>query len=258
MRAAWLTAGAVATVIALLMSTSLLWRGFARARTPVDTELRSIPFTKDKVEIAAASGQVDLVILPGQAGELLINRTLRWSRDRPDVTEDWDATASTLRLEVSCPGADQPDGPICQAEYMITVPPETDIVASTTRGELDVAATFGSLRLTSVSGDLRLHDVAGSVWARTGTGRIEGERLDGDVADVEAGSGRVHLSFSGPPTSVRAVVRTRGNITIGVPTGAYNVAVDATNSTIGIKRDKESPRKIIATTAEGTVSLFHH
>ncbi|MDP4511431.1 DUF4097 family beta strand repeat-containing protein [Nonomuraea turcica] len=257
MRAAWLTAGAVVTVIALLISSVLIWRGFARARTPVDTALRSIPFTKDKVRIAAASGQVDLFIVPGQAGELLIQRTLRWSRDRPTVTEDWNAADSTLRLEAVCPRADQPDGPICRAEYVITVPPETDLVAGTTKGVLAVNEAFGSLRLTSVSGDIRLHDVAGSLWARTGTGSIEGERLDGDAADVEAGSGRVHLSFTSPPTSVRAVVRTRGDITVGVPEGAYNVSVDATNSSIGIKRDRESSRKIVATTTDGSVSLFH-
>ncbi|MGP3956298.1 hypothetical protein ACTWPT_09905 [Nonomuraea sp. 3N208] len=258
MRAVWLTAGAVVTVIALLISTVLVWRGFARARTPTDVTERSIPFTKDKVEIAAAAGQVDLFLVPGQAGELLIRRTLRWSRDRPNVTEDWDADASALRLEAVCPRSDQPDGPVCWAAYTITVPPETDIVASTTRGELAVAEAFGSLRLTSVSGDVRLHDVAGPVWARTGTGNIEGERLDGDEADVEAGSGKLRLSFNSPPTSVRAVVRTIGNITVLVPDVAYNVTVDATNSTLGIKRDRESPRKIVATTAEGSVTLFDH
>lgn len=255
MRAAWLAAGTVATVIALLISTVLLWRGFAKGRTPVDVTQRSIPFMKNKVEIEVAAGQVSLFILTGRAGELLINRTMRWSKDRPDITEDWDAGTSTLRLEAACPGADQPDGPVCRADYTIFVPPETDIVAGTTSGELSVHDTFGSLRLTSVSGHVRLNEISGTVWARTGTGNIDAHRLDGDQADVETGSGDVNLSFVNPPTSVRAVVRTRGNVEVDVPEGAYDATVNATNATIDIKRDKGSPRKIVATAKEGVVSL---
>ncbi|MGI5287173.1 hypothetical protein ACQEVF_28090 [Nonomuraea polychroma] len=255
MRAVWLTAGAVATVIALLVSTTLLWRGFARARAPVDIERRSIPFTKDKVEIKAVAGQVDLVIMFGQAGELLINRTLRWSRDRPDVTEDWDAASSTLRLEASCPRDDQPDGPLCQADYVIFVPPETDIVAGTTSGRLVVNELFGSLRLTSVSGDIRLSGVAGPVWARTGTGTIDGKRLDVEQADVEVGSGEVDLSFSRPPKSVRAVVRTTGDVSVTVPHGPYDVNVEAADTTFDIKMVKGAPRKIVAKAPSGSVSL---
>jgi hypothetical protein len=255
MRAAWLVAGALATVIALLLSTVGIWRGFARARVPVESAQRSIPFTGGKIELKAVAGRVDMLILPGQAGELLIARTLRWSGERPGVTEDWDADASTLRLKALCPGAEQPDGPICQAEYMIFVPPETDIVAGTTRGDLAVNDVFGSVRLTSVSGNVRLTDVSGTVWARTDTGSIDADRIDGETADVEVGSGDVYLSFVNPPTSVRAVVRTRGDVSVNVPTGSYDVTADAPNITTDLRKDKDSPRKILATTKAGSVSL---
>ncbi|WP_188197464.1 hypothetical protein [Nonomuraea sp. SYSU D8015] len=256
MRAAWLAAGTVATAIALLMSTVLLWREFASARTPADVTQRSIPFMKDKVQIQAVAGQVSLVLMPGRAGELLINRTLRWSRDRPDVTEDWNARTSTLRLKAVCPGADQPDGPVCRATYMIMVPPETDIVAGTTEGMLSVENTFGNLRLTSVSGFIQIDGVFGTVWARTRTGDIEADRIDGEQADVEVGAGNVDLWFVNPPTSVRAVVRTAGAVGVNLPrTGAYDVTAEATNVTLDIKRDEQSPRKIIATVGDGSVTL---
>lgn len=255
MRAAWLAAGTVATVIALLVSTVSLWRGFARAKMPMETTERSISFTKDKVEIKATAGQVNLIIVAGRAGELLISRTLRWSRNRPDVTEDWDAGTSTLRLEAVCPGADQPDGPLCHADYMVSVPPEADVVAGTTGGELAVHYTFGDLRLTSVSGNVRIGDVSGALWARTGTGNIDANRLDVEKADVETGAGDVELWFANPPTSVRAIVRTRGDVDVRVPEGAYDVTAEATNINLDIKKDRESPRKIIATARNGSVSL---
>ncbi|HEX4811596.1 MAG TPA: hypothetical protein VFV66_02445 [Nonomuraea sp.] len=255
MRAAWLAAGTVATVIALLLSTVLLWRGFARARTPIDTVHRSIAFTSDKVEIRTSSGPVNLVVVPGRAGELLITRTLRWSQDRPVATEVWDAARSTLRLEADCRGADQPDGPVCQADYLVSVPPETHLVAATTRGKLTVSEAFGSVRVTSVSGNVRLDDVAGPVWARSGTGSVTGGRLAGGLADVETGSGNVDLSFAGAPASVRAVVRTAGDVNVYVPPAAYDVTVSAPNATVAVKRDKTSPRKITARVKAGWVSL---
>jgi hypothetical protein len=254
-RAAWLAAGAVATVIALAVSTALLWAQFARARAPMDVQHRSIALTKDKVEIETASGPVNLDILAGRAGELMIVRTLRWSKNRPDVSEDWDATRSTLRLEADCHDAGQPDGPLCQANYMIFVPPETDIVAATTRGDLSVDAAFGSVRATSVSGNVRLNDVAGPVWVRSGTGNIGGRRLDGGLADVETGSGDVNLSFVTAPTSVRAVVRTAGGVDVTVPPAAYDVTADAPHATIEVRRDESSPRKITAKVKSGWVSV---
>jgi hypothetical protein len=255
MRAAWLAAGAVVTVIALLVSTVILWREFARARTPMDITQRSIAFEKSKVAIKAVSGEVSVVIMSGEAGELLIHRTLRWSENRPKIAEDWDAATSTLRLEADCPGADQLDRTICQADYMIFVPPEIDIVAGTTAGELIVNDVFGSVRLTSVSGNVGVHDVSGSVWARTGTGDVEAERVDADEADVEVGSGDVRLSFVNPPMSVRAVVRTTGVVHVRVPRGFYDATVEAADTTLDIKKDDQSPRKIILKAPGGSASL---
>jgi hypothetical protein len=255
MRAAWLTAGALATVLALLLSTTQIWRAFARARTPTDTAYRSIPFTRDHVLIKAGKGDVNLLIMPGRAGELLVDRTLRWSKQRPTVTEDWDEPTGTLRLDATCPGSDQPDGPFCRADYVLMVPPETAIEAGTTQGTLDVNDVYGSVRLTSVSGGVVVRNVTGSIWARTGSGDVRADSLDGGPADVEVGSGDVHLSFVTPPVSVKAVIRTTGDVRVTVPSIAYAVTVDAADSTLDVKSDADSPRKIIARAPSGTVSI---
>ncbi|MFG1710630.1 DUF4097 family beta strand repeat-containing protein [Nonomuraea sp. M3C6] len=255
MRAAWLVAGAVVTVFALLVSTALLWREFARARTPSDTTLRSIPFDQQEVRVKAGKGQVNLFIMPGRAGELLIQRSLRWSRDRPTVTEDWDIRSRTLRLDAVCPGYDQPDGPVCQADYLVSVPPETDIEASTTGGELNVNRVFGSVRLSSVSGNVHVRDLSGPLWARTGTGKVDAEGLDGEQADVEVGFGDVELSFVNAPTSVKAVVRTSGDVRVAVPPVPYQVTADAAETFLDVRKDAAAPRKIIAKAPSGVVTL---
>ncbi|GAA2215877.1 hypothetical protein GCM10009850_113450 [Nonomuraea monospora] len=255
MRALWLTAGAVATVIALAISTVGLWYGFARARTPTDVTMRSIPFDGDQVRIQAGKGQVSLTVVPGQAGELLIQRALRWSRDRPAITEDWDSASATLRLDALCPGSDQPRGPLCKADYIVTVPPETVLEARTSGGELSAGELFGDLRLTTVSGNVRVSALSGDLWVRTGTGQVDGDRLRSDRADVEVGSGDVRLDFQSAPSDVKAVVRTSGDVNLSVPPSLYDVTADGVNTTIGVRRAGNASRKITAKAPDGVVTV---
>ncbi|TDD19857.1 DUF4097 family beta strand repeat-containing protein [Nonomuraea diastatica] len=255
MRAAWLIVGALTTAVALLVSTTALWHGFARTRMPEETRQRTIPFKAHKIKVSASQGDVHVSILPGRAGEVFIRRSVRWTRDRPTVTEDWDARTSTLRLDAVCPEADQPEGPRCMAEYLLFVPPETDIEADTTRGGLSIGDVFGNVRVNSVSGDVRVDDLAGSLWARVGTGNINADGLDAEKTDVEVGAGNVHLSFVNPPTAVRAVVRTSGDVGVHVRGGSYDVSVVGRNTTLDISKDPSSPRKITARAPDGNVTL---
>ncbi|MGW0809608.1 hypothetical protein [Nonomuraea sp. NPDC002799] len=255
MRAAWLTAGALVTVFALVLSTALIWQGIGRARTPEEVSERSIPFTRDRLAVRADKGQVNVVVIRGKAGELLLQRTLSWSRDRPTVSEDWDAGTGTLRLEAVCPGYDQPDGPLCQADYLLLVPSETSVEAGTTGGDLAVSDVFGDVRLTSVSGNILARDITGDVWARSGSGDVFTEELGGDAADVEVGSGNVHVTFVSPPTSVRAVVRTTGDVTVILPPHAYDLTTEAANATIDVDKDPASPRKVTAKAPGGSVTV---
>ncbi|TDE56102.1 hypothetical protein E1295_11875 [Nonomuraea mesophila] len=258
MRAVWLSLGALTTIVALLGSTAALWEGFASTRMPEDTRQRSIPFSERKIKITSSRGDVHVSIVPGQAGEVFIRRSVRWTRERPTVTEDWDARTSTLRLDVACPESGRPEGPRCMADYLLSVPPETDIDAGTDRGTLSVSHVFGDVRLTSVSGRVRVNDLAGSLWARVGTGDIDAEGLNADSTDAEVGAGDVNLSFVSPPSDVRAMVRTSGDVSVYVNGGSYDLAVAARNSTLDIDKDPRSPRKITAEAPDGHVTLCCH
>ncbi|MEV4577869.1 DUF4097 family beta strand repeat-containing protein [Nonomuraea jabiensis] len=256
MRVAWLAAGALATAIALLLSVGGLWRGVARARMPEESTQRSIAFEHKNVRIKAGKGtQVDLTVLPGRAGELLIDRALRWSRDRPTITEEWDVRSSTLRLDAVCPGEEQPDGPVCWADYVIYVPPEIDVEASTGNGLLHVNDLFGKVRLSSVAGNIVVNNISGTIWARSGTGNVDATELDVEAADVEIGSGDVDLSFLSAPTTVNAVVRTAGNVSLDLPKTIYHVTAEGPDTNIDVDQNPASPRKVVVRAPKGRVSV---
>ena len=253
MRALWLSAGAVATVVALLIAGGALWSGFALARPPIETTNRTIPFERSQLTVIVARGSINVSIYPGEAGELTLERSLRWTRQKPTVKEDWDGRR-TLRLDASCPGTDQADGPLCEADYTLYVPEETDIEAESANGGLDVNGIFGDVRMTSESGRLQVSETSGTVWVRSGSGDVRGSMLTGGEADVETGSGRVDLSFETAPTKVRAVVRTRGDVVMVVPDLAYDVTTRTEHANIDVKRDSTSPRKIAIQAENGFVT----
>ncbi len=135
------------------------------------------------------------------------------------------------------------------------MPPETDLEARTVGGLLSVDELFSDIRVTSVSGDVRLTAISGDVWARTGTGDVDGAGLSGNTADVEVGSGDVKLLFTAVPSSVKAVVRTSGDVALDVPGGVYDVKATGVNTTVGVRRSATSSKKIVAGTTDGMVSV---
>ena len=253
MRALWLSAGAVATVCALLISGTAFWDGFAHASPPRETTSRSISFKLSQLKVIAGRGSVNVSIHPGEAGELFLERSLSWSKTKPTVKEDWDGR--TLRLDASCPGTDERHAPVCQVDYALFVPVETDVAAESANGMLAVNGLFGNVRMISESGPLRVTETSGTVWARSGSGDVTGRRLTGSDADVEIGSGHVDLSFENAPTKVRAVVRTRGDVTVAVPGLSYDVDARAKNVDLDIMKEPASPRKITVQAPAGMANV---
>ncbi|MEU8250500.1 hypothetical protein [Nonomuraea sp. NPDC048916] len=254
MRKLWLTLGAVATAFTLVGSTVGLWHAFAEAQPPKESTRRSIPFELAKLKLEAERGNVSLQVLPGEAGELVLERMLRWSADKPAVTEDWDGR--TLRLSAVCPGSDRFDPPLCQADYLLLVPPETDLEIATVNGGLGVSRVHGDVRATSVSGPVHIEDTRGDLWVRSGSGDVRADGLTGYHVDVEVGSARVELSFRASPSEVRAVARAAGDVDVFVPSElTYDVTTDALRIDVNVLTDKESPRKITAGTPDGVVFL---
>ncbi|MFI6324179.1 hypothetical protein ACIBG8_42095 [Nonomuraea sp. NPDC050556] len=250
----WLFLGIATTTVAMLFSSTAVWELLARADEPTEDTQRSVPFTGSRLKIEVVEGAVDVAVEPGAAGAITLRRALQWSGDKPKVKEEWDG--GVLRLSATCPGADQPDGPTCQASYVISVPPETALDASTISGELDVRGIYGALRLSSVSGDVEAGQTPASLWARTQTGNVNAHDLRGGPADVEIGKGNADLSYSKAPSDVSVIVRASGDIRLNLPTGepyAITTSGENVDTTGEVLAEPTSPRKIVARTAEGNV-----
>lgn len=250
----WLFLGIATTTVAMLFSSTAVWELLARADEPTESTQRSIPFTGSRLKIEVVEGQVNVAVEPGSAGALTLDRALKWSGDKPTVKEEWDG--GVLRLSATCPGADQPDGPTCQASYMISAPPEIALDASTISGSLDVRGIYGALRLSSISGDVAAGQTPADLWARTQTGNVSAYDLRGGDADVEIGKGTADLSYNKSPSSVSVVVRASGDIRVGLPDGwPYAITTSGENVSVdpGIVQEPTASRKVVVRTAEGNV-----
>ncbi|NUR93292.1 MAG: DUF4097 family beta strand repeat protein [Nonomuraea sp.] len=253
MRAAWLTAGTICTIIATMVATVALWRGFAMARPPVERTYRTVQFSGKSLKVEASRGRVTVRIVPGEAGVVVVDREVRWSKDRPAITQEWDGRKLTLGS--TCPDTGLHNEPLCSTDFLVSVPPETAVEARSTSGQLDVTGVTRELRLTTVSGDVRVSDSAGPLTVRSGSGDIDADFLSGDKVDVETGGGDVRMLFDVAPHEIRAVARTRGAVNILVPEGRYDVTAQAERTRVLVESDSAAPRKITASAPKSSVSI---
>jgi len=245
----------VATVFALLLSTMLIWRGFSRGRVPQETHRVSVPFELSALKITTGDGAVSVDINPGPAGTLLINRDMRWTSDeKPKITEEWDGR--TLRLDIRCDDSGAlGSSSYCESAYTLFVPPETDVEAATTVGDLSISDMLGGVRLTTISGAVRADRLPGSVWARSSSGSVWASALSGGRADLESGAGDVRVDFMDEPAEVRAVARVAGDVDVRVPVGSYDVTAEGRRTEVQVDSSKDADRKIEARAPLGTVRV---
>ncbi|MEU7002114.1 DUF4097 family beta strand repeat-containing protein [Nonomuraea sp. NPDC046570] len=255
-RSVWLGLGTVLTVATLFVALAGVWELAADAERPSENTQGTLPFDGGALTVEVVGGDVNLWLMPGDAGRVMVDRVLQWSAAKPVVKEEWDG--GKLRLILTCPGGERSGEPLCQVDYRLGVPPETAVQASIQRGSIDARWIYGALRLTTVSGDIRVSDTPATVWARTGTGSVNAHGLRGDSADVEVGTGQVSLSFEQTPRQVRAVVRADGDAHVNLPDrGPYAVDTKGRNIDVNVDRDANSPRKILVHTFDGDVTIAH-
>ncbi|MET7463045.1 hypothetical protein [Nonomuraea sp. NPDC005501] len=254
MRALWLAAGTIATAAALFAATALLWNGFANAEPPSELSRGSFPDQGSQVRLFVGEGVSTVLVQSGEAGEVVVERLVRWTLEKPEVTEEWGA--GTLRLGTDCTMTARRRGTSCSVDYIIQVPPEASLEADTASASLELARIHGGVRVTSVSGDVQVDSTPGDLYVRSGSGDVDAMSIGGERADVEIGTGRVRLVFQKPPADVRAVVRTTGSVAVEVPQeAAYDVSVEAPRVDVNVRRDSGAARRISASVAEGTIDV---
>ncbi|WP_440100231.1 DUF4097 family beta strand repeat-containing protein [Streptosporangium sp. H16] len=257
-RTAWLIAGGTLTALTVAFTALAAWAEITMVRPSAETTTQSRALTATGI-VVEATGHVNVSVVPGAAKRLGLERTLLWTRDRPVVTEEWDGR--TLQLDVRCPGG-RPDGPACQADYILSVPAATDVEAASRRfGNVSVSGIQGDLRLSTAMGDVVADGTGGALLVRAQTGNVIGTGLRSAGADVETGTGDVDLRFAAPPDDVSAVVRASGDVKVRVPDGeeydkGYDVRTNTGNATVGVRRDPAAPRRITTLTGSGELSVL--
>jgi hypothetical protein len=84
-RRAWLFAGGILTPVAVLLSTVTLW-SWAN-KLAADTETQHQTYTQPVSRVALNLHNGDVILTPGVAGQVVIERRLEWSESKPTIEE---------------------------------------------------------------------------------------------------------------------------------------------------------------------------
>jgi Putative adhesin len=232
-RTGWLMAGAVLTMIAVTLGPATVGLWLAR-----QTETQHQAYQHAGGALTVESGEPDIRVVPGRAGEVTVERTLVWAAGKPRVAEEWDG--ETLRITAECSRsalARSPIGPRCDVDYTLRVPP--DVLFAIRGGH----------------GDLVIDGIDGRLSAQTTSGDITAASLRCTEADLRTTSGDVRARFSLAPERVDAAT-TAGDIELAVPPDvAYRLHIDAADQQLGIPHNPNATRTITARTDQGSVRL---
>ena len=191
-----------------------------------DTWTHTYPLaTGGEVQVVNTNGKVEIEGVEGAAVEIRAERVARATTNegarellsrvviREDVTPDR-VSVRTERMSGIMIGAG------FEVRYHVKAPKGATVRATTTNGEIDVAALSGKLIAQTTNGDLNAKDLTGGVDARTTNGDV---RID--VASL--GADRVELTT------------TNGSVTLLLPeTAKADLSASCTNGGIDVSAVK--------------------
>ena len=246
----WRVAGAALTAFTLTAGSVSVWSWLAR-----QDETRRTVYDRPPTALTVNLAGGDVTIVPGPPDRVTLEKRLTWSYGRPQVDESWQGSA--LTIEASCDR--KPRLPGCAVTYSIEAPPTATIQVRTGDGAITIQDLTGDLDLNTRSGAVRVSNSQGKLRAVSGDGAITGTGLRSTDVAAEAGNGAVDLTFTAPPTTVRALL-TNGDVTVAVPLAdAYNVSASARSGSraITVREDTGSPRVIHVETDDGNVRVAY-
>jgi hypothetical protein len=173
------------------------------------------------VRLELTNGPGDTKVAVGPAGQVSIHADFRvrsWSErsaqhraDEMKSNPPFSQQGNLIRVG----GSGHHTGAVV-FNFAITVPPETEIHASSGSGSFEVTGVRGPMSITSGSGNIFASDIAGDVQVHAGSGAIQLTSIQGQV-QATAGAGDITLA------SIHGDVRIQtgsGVIRIASPAGA--------------------------------------
>jgi DUF4097 and DUF4098 domain-containing protein YvlB len=128
----------------------------------------------------------------------------------------------------------------------------------TSSGTITVTGANGAVTARTDEGRIRVVESNGDLDLHTGTGRIDVENVRARRISAVTGNGRVAISVLDAPDHIEAR-STFGRLTILLPADAPEYAVETTNNvgsiSTPIRTNPDAPRRIVAVTATGSISI---
>jgi Putative adhesin len=249
-RHAWTTIGlvlAVAIVAAGLFSAegNVAYLAIPSTQRAFTGALQAISIEVDNGSITVEAGSGPAVVV-----ETSGSRGWQWPSDHEQVS------AGTLAIHSSCGTTVFSDR--CSRNYVLRVPPQISVTASSGQGDLMVAGVDGPLDLHSGEGAVSVVGGSDAMRLSSDQGDVSAIQLDSQSVTATSGQGAVDLGFASTPSRVTAI-SDQGDVTIGLPRGTVSYRVHANSDqgavTVGVLNDSASPRVVQASSGEGDVDV---
>jgi hypothetical protein len=160
----------------------------------------------------------------------------------------------TLVLDSNCPIL---LGNLCSVDYDLRVPAGTNVVGSTSGGNIDLVRV-GRVDVRSGGGSIDIDRATGPIEARTGGGSIDARAIASSTFYARSGGGSVRVRFTVPLNRVD-VASGGGGVHVFVPRSSPPYNVDASSgggsTSVRIPTDPASTRVIKARSGGGSVSV---
>jgi hypothetical protein len=248
-RRIWLALGALVVLFGLVVGGLYLWSWVGS-----QSESQHQTYERDVTRVEVDTKAVDVTMVAGQAGRVVVDRDIKWSFGKPEIREIW--TGGTFRVTAGCRSAPQLPG--CSVHYRIEVPAGVSVDAQTSSGALSVTGINGDLRLSTSSGALVADHLGGALWARASSGGITATGLRSSTVDVASSSGGTDLGFASDPHQVTASVRS-GDFTMKVPRqgGPYSVILSVKSGTrvVDVEQSDAAANHINVESLSGNVRI---
>jgi hypothetical protein len=241
-------------VLAVVLALLLVAYGAVALASLLARETRTSTDTFEGVATIQLDTSFESVDVIGSDGTRVdVDRRWTWSLKEPTVRTR--QVGDRLVVSSSCPFS---PGLPCTGRVQLTVPSDVAVLGGSSDGHLLLSDLSGPLDVHNADGGVELRDVTGRVRLSTSDGPVRAEGLASDRVTVDTSDGSVQLSFSQPPSSVRAST-SDGSLEIVVPKDgtayAVSVSVSDGSQSVDVPTDPEATRTISVHTSDGSVRI---
>ncbi len=149
------------------------------------------------------------------------------------------------------------DSEDCSVDYLISVPEDTKVVATTDSADVTVTEISAPVTVTTTSGIVFLNTVEGEISVETESSDIIGTKLEASSATFNSSTGDIDVAFERVIADLIVSTGT-GNITAQLAGDSYNLTAEAGSGSTDIKIDSDETSTNIVSlrTESGDITVY--